>query len=151
MAGKVSFYLKKASNFLTFENTLVSLLVVGNGESGLLAVQQNETRLSGSGSSRLTSQDIIRHPPRPSVRLESPNGIYFFQIKESHIIMHINILYMDILGLSGPRMLIALYDYNAREISDMSFRKGDRMELLDDRCVLQSLYYELCLISFSIL
>ena len=30
-------------------------------------------------------------------------------------------------------MLIALYDYNAREISDMSFRKGDRMELLDDR------------------
>lgn len=30
-------------------------------------------------------------------------------------------------------MLIALYDYNAREISDMSFWKGDRMELLDDR------------------
>lgn len=41
-----------------------------------------------------------------------------------------------ILGLSsGPRMLIALYDYNSREISDMSFRKGDRMELLDDRFV----------------
>lgn len=35
-------------------------------------------------------------------------------------------------GLSIPRMLIALYDYNARENSDMSFRKGDRMELLDD-------------------
>ena len=33
----------------------------------------------------------------------------------------------------GPRMLIALYDYNARENSDMSFRRGDRMELLDDR------------------
>lgn len=35
--------------------------------------------------------------------------------------------------IGAPRMLIALYDYNAREISDMSFRKGDRMELLDDR------------------
>lgn len=34
-----------------------------------------------------------------------------------------------------PRILIALYDYNARENSDMSFRKGDRMELLDDRFV----------------
>nr|CAG4649333.1 EOG090X06CC [Scapholeberis mucronata]SVE93621.1 EOG090X06CC [Scapholeberis mucronata] len=82
----------------------------GNGESGLLTVQRSDTQYSGGGSSRLPSQDIIRHPPhsRPSVRLESPNG------------------------LSGPRMLIALYDYNAREISDMSFRKGDRMELLDD-------------------
>lgn len=36
-------------------------------------------------------------------------------------------------GIAGPRILIALYDYNARENSDMSFRKGDRMELLDDR------------------
>lgn len=44
--------------------------------------------------------------------------------------------FICIKGLSAPRMLIALYDYNAREISDMSFRKGDRMELLDDRCVL---------------
>ena len=43
------------------------------------------------------------------------------------------VIYFSGLINTGHRMLIALYDYNAREISDMSFRKGDRMELLDDR------------------
>ena len=48
----------------------------GNGDNGLLNVMRNDTQFSGGGSSRLSSQDIIRHPPhsRPSVRLESANG-----------------------------------------------------------------------------
>lgn len=30
------------------------------------------------------------------------------------------------------RVVIAVYNYNARDIMDVSFRKGDRMEVIDD-------------------
>ena len=115
-------------------------LVSGNGDIGLPSNPRNDIQYTGGASSRLPSQDIIRHPsqspmrpPTNSTRLESPNGFltfYLFLFFPRFILQRIIL----ILGLlSGPRMLIALYDYNAREISDMSFRKGDRMELLDDR------------------
>lgn len=104
----------------------------GNGDNGLLNVMRNDTQFSGGGSSRLSSQDIIRHPPhsRPSVRLESANGNKKMLAQYPKTCFKSRNLS---LGLRSSRMLIALYDYNAREISDMSFWKGDRMELLDDR------------------
>lgn len=39
-----------------------------------------------------------------------------------------------IVGLptSHRRIVVALYNYNAREDTDVSFVKGDRMEVLDD-------------------
>lgn len=56
-------------------------LVSGNGEIGLPSIPRNDIQFSGGASSRLPSQDIIRHPsqtpmrPTNSARLESPNGI----------------------------------------------------------------------------
>lgn len=35
-------------------------------------------------------------------------------------------------GLGARRIVVALYNYNAREETDVSFVKGDRMEVLDD-------------------
>lgn len=37
-------------------------------------------------------------------------------------------------GVGGVkrRIVVALYNYNAREETDVSFMKGDRMEVLDD-------------------
>lgn len=34
--------------------------------------------------------------------------------------------------MAKGRIVIAVYNYNARDITDVSFRKGDRMEVLDD-------------------
>ena len=31
------------------------------------------------------------------------------------------------------RVVVAMYNYQAREATDVSFTKGDRMEVLDDR------------------
>lgn len=36
------------------------------------------------------------------------------------------------LPTSHRRIVVALYNYNAREDTDVSFVKGDRMEVLDD-------------------
>lgn len=36
------------------------------------------------------------------------------------------------LPASHRRIVVALYNYNAREDTDVSFVKGDRMEVLDD-------------------
>jgi len=30
-------------------------------------------------------------------------------------------------------VVVAMYNYQAREVTDVSFAKGDRMEILDDR------------------
>lgn len=35
-------------------------------------------------------------------------------------------------GLNARRIVVALYNYNAREETDVSFVKGDRMEVMDD-------------------
>lgn len=86
------------------------------GRTSVSGVDVHSRMMSG-GLPYHPHADIIRQPNQSPMRqgsvlgrMESPNGI----------------------GTMMPRMLIALYDYNAREISDMSFRKGDRMELLDD-------------------
>lgn len=34
---------------------------------------------------------------------------------------------------SGAKVVRALYDYDARQVDDLSFRKGDRMEIDGDR------------------
>lgn len=36
------------------------------------------------------------------------------------------------LGQPRPRIVVALYNYTAREHTDVSFIKGDRMEVIDD-------------------
>lgn len=36
---------------------------------------------------------------------------------------------------SRNRIVVAVYNYQSREESDVSFLKGDRMEVLDDRYV----------------
>lgn len=36
------------------------------------------------------------------------------------------------MGQPRPRIVVALYNYNAREHTDVSFVKGDRMEIIDD-------------------
>ncbi len=110
-------------------------LVSGNGDSGLPAIQRNDIQYPVGGSSR-PSQDIIRHPQSPMrpTNSTSPNGMKVYILFHNILTVIYSLLYFIGLMSSGPRMLIALYDYNAREISDMSFRKGDRMELLDDRC-----------------
>jgi hypothetical protein len=50
--------------------------------------------------------------------------------------MVINLLFFSFtVHTGGPhtrRIVIALYNYNAREETDVSFVKGDRMEVLDD-------------------
>lgn len=38
---------------------------------------------------------------------------------------------------------MALYTYNARDRGDLSFRKGDRLGILDDRYVLKMCYYSI--------
>lgn len=35
-------------------------------------------------------------------------------------------------GLPKRRVVVALYDYKSRDESDLSFTKGDRMEVVDD-------------------
>ena len=35
-------------------------------------------------------------------------------------------------GLPKRRVVVALYDYKSRDESDLSFMKGDRMEVIDD-------------------
>ena len=54
-------------------------LVSGNGDNGLAAIQRNDIQqYPGGGSSRLPSQDIIRHPPHSPMRptnSTSPNGM----------------------------------------------------------------------------
>lgn len=39
---------------------------------------------------------------------------------------------ISISALPHRRIVVALYNYNAREETDVSFVKGDRMEVLDD-------------------
>lgn len=34
--------------------------------------------------------------------------------------------------ITRGRIVVALYNYTARDVSDVSFRKGDRMEVIDD-------------------
>lgn len=34
--------------------------------------------------------------------------------------------------LQRGRIVVALYNYTARDVSDVSFKKGDRMEVIDD-------------------
>lgn len=34
---------------------------------------------------------------------------------------------------TGKRIVVGVYNYQAREAVDVSFVKGDRMEVLDDR------------------
>lgn len=34
--------------------------------------------------------------------------------------------------LTKGRIVIAVYSYNARDVTDVSFRKGDRMEVLEE-------------------
>lgn len=43
-------------------------------------------------------------------------------------------MHLSLQGLpaSHRRIVVALYNYNAREDTDVSFVKGDRMEVLDD-------------------
>lgn len=35
-------------------------------------------------------------------------------------------------GIPKRRVVVALYDYKSRDESDLSFMKGDRMEVIDD-------------------
>lgn len=35
-------------------------------------------------------------------------------------------------GVPKRRVVVALYDYKSRDESDLSFMKGDRMEVIDD-------------------
>lgn len=35
-------------------------------------------------------------------------------------------------GVMPKRVVVALYDYKSRDESDLSFMKGDRMEVIDD-------------------
>ncbi len=105
------------STDLNFADSAVVLAMENGGRTSVSGVDVHSRMMSG-GLPYHPHADIIRQPNQSPMRqgsvlgrMESPNGI----------------------GTMMPRMLIALYDYNAREISDMSFRKGDRMELLDDR------------------
>lgn len=41
-------------------------------------------------------------------------------------------MHIDFAGHHKRRIVIALYNYTAREDTDVSFVKGDRMEVLDD-------------------
>lgn len=98
------------------KDSAVVLAMENGGRTSVSGVDVHSRMMSG-GLPYHPHADIIRQPNQSPMRqgsvlgrMESPNGI----------------------GTMMPRMLIALYDYNAREISDMSFRKGDRMELLDD-------------------
>lgn len=34
--------------------------------------------------------------------------------------------------ISKTRIVVAVYDYKERDVSDVSFKKGDRMEVIDD-------------------
>ena len=40
--------------------------------------------------------------------------------------------------VAAKTILKALYDYEPRQSDDLGFRKGDRLELLSDRCVMTS-------------
>ena len=42
------------------------------------------------------------------------------------------VLYMYV---TAKTILKALYDYDPRQSDDLGFKKGDRLELLSDRCV----------------
>lgn len=54
------------------------------------------------------------------------NNFYFF-----NILVLIQKLILVHSSLHG-RIVVAVYNYQSREMSDVSFVKGDRMELLDD-------------------
>lgn len=46
-----------------------------------------------------------------------------------------DIIDVPLIALAGPlkrRIVVALYNYTAREETDVSFVKGDRMEVMDD-------------------
>ena len=38
-------------------------------------------------------------------------------------------------NVTAKTILKALYDYDPRQSDDLGFKKGDRLELLSDRCV----------------
>jgi fyn-related kinase len=44
-----------------------------------------------------------------------------------------NITGSNDLGLSSSKIFIALYDYDARTDEDLSFKKGEHLEILDDK------------------
>lgn len=48
------------------------------------------------------------------------------------ILLSHNCSHIDFAGHHKRRVVIALYNYTAREDTDVSFVKGDRMEVLDD-------------------
>ncbi|KAF6202853.1 hypothetical protein GE061_003258 [Apolygus lucorum] len=60
--------------------------------------------------------DIIRTPTTPS------------EYRDRQVQNHQN----QTLTMSRPRIVVAVYNYQSREASDVSFVKGDRMEVLDD-------------------
>ena len=41
-----------------------------------------------------------------------------------------------VLYVTAKTILKALYDYDPRQSDDLGFKKGDRLELLSDRCVI---------------
>lgn len=52
------------------------------------------------------------------------------------IFISLFLFYRFLAGLPGAlakrRVVVALYDYKSRDESDLSFMKGDRMEVIDD-------------------
>lgn len=53
-------------------------------------------------------------------------------VLRAHLLVYFFHIFTVLPGHNTRRIVVALYNYNAREETDVSFVKGDRMEVLDD-------------------